>query len=240
MFKRYGDKAVTVPRLKARKVIRLWFDYYKVARTIPELEKNFEASRKVYEPWGDLAEYGYEFEQWWNHRGYQLGAVRVREIYGTVIEPDAVDTVRISIPLSLPVSKALAQVKALIEARQWARMSEMGLDPSNAKSLASGFGSYEVTAKELRSQPLREALSLFMLWRDGGQPAINSDFLQSARDWWKAALPEIGLPSFLVVDPQVDKKGNPRFAEEQIRQTRRSIKKAHDVCVAVSEGRFPA
>lgn len=231
---------MTVPRLKARKVIRLWFDYYKVARTIPELEMNFEASRKVYEPWGNLADYGYDFENWWNHRGYQLGAVRVREIYGTELEPDAVDTMRISIPLSLPVSKALAQVKALIESRQWARMSEMGLDPGNAKSLASGFGSYEVTAKELRSQPLREALSLFMVWREAGQPAINSDFLMGARDWWRVNLPDIDLPNFLLVDPVGDRRGNPRFADDQIRQTRRSVKKAHDVCVAVSQGRFPS
>jgi hypothetical protein len=73
-----------------------------------------------------------------------------------------------------------------------------------------------------------------------GKPTINSDFLQAVRDRLLSRPKAKWLPSFLLREATVDRRGNPRFAEEQIRQMRRSIKKAQETCVSVSKGRFPS
>jgi hypothetical protein len=72
-----------------------------------------------------------------------------------------------------------------------------------------------------------------------GKPTINTAFLQAVRDRLLNRPKAKWLPSFLIREAELDRKGNPRFAEEQIRQMRRSIKRAQDVCLAVSKGRFP-
>jgi len=126
------------------------------------------------------------------------------------------------------------------KARQRQRLTELGLDPKAGKSLKAAFGTYEINAKELRGRPLHEAHVIYGIWLEMGKPTINSSFLQAVRDRLRNRPKAKWLPSFLIREAELDRRGNPRFAEEQVRQMRRSIKKAQDTCSAVSKGRFPS
>jgi hypothetical protein len=226
---------MTQPQIKShRQHIRLWFEFYKLALGDPALKDNLAKVRTFYEPWGDPR--GLDFRDWWKDHGYLFGATQVEEIAKVSKAPNVLN---ISIPLNLPASKVLADVKLLIEERQRDRMETLGLNPKDAKSLKAGFGTYEINAKELRGRPLHEAHVIYRMWLEMGRPTINSAFLQAVRDGLRNRPRAKWLPSFLLREAEVDRKGNPRFAEEQIRQMRRSIKKADDVCVSVSKGRFP-
>lgn len=223
------------PQIKShRQHIRLWFEFYKLAFDDPALQDNLAKVRTFYEPWGDPR--GLDFRDWWKDHGYLFGETQVEEIAKISKAPNVLN---ISIPLNVPASKALADIKVLIESRQRERMAELGLDPNSSKSLKAGFGTYEINAKELRGRPLHEAHVAYRMWLEMGKPTINSAFLQGVRDRLQNRPRAKWMPSYLLREAEMDRKGNPRFAEEQIRQMRRSIKKADDVCVAVSKGRFP-
>jgi hypothetical protein len=223
------------PQIKSsRQHIRLWFEFYKLALDAPALQDNLANARNFYEPWGDPR--GLDFDIWWKDHSYLFGGTRVEEITKILKAPNVVT---VSIPLNLPVTKTLPEIKALIEAKQRERLEQLGLDPQGAKSLNAGFGTYEINAKELRGRPLHEAHVLYCMWLEMGQPTINSSFLQAVRDRLLNRPKAKWLPSFLLREAETDRAGKLRFAEEQVRQMRRSIKKAHDVCLAVSKGRFP-
>jgi hypothetical protein len=224
------------PIIKSRRQhIRLWFEFYKLALDAPALKDNLAKVRSFYEPWGDPR--GLDFGDWWNDHGYLFGAIQVEEVTKVSKAPNVLN---LSIPLNLPVTKTLPEIKKLIEAKQRARLQDLGLNADAAKSLHAGFGTYEINAKELRGRPLHEAHVIYRIWLEMGSPTINSDFLQAVRDRLLNRPKAKWLPSFLIREADIDRKGNRRFAEEQIRQMRRSIKKAQDVCEAVSKGKFPA
>ena len=223
------------PIVKSRRQhIRLWFEFYKLALDDPALQANLAKVRTFYEPWGDPR--GLDFREWWKDHGYLFGGTQVEEITKVSKAPNVLN---LSIPLNLAVTKTLPEIKALIEAKQRERLEQLGLDTKAAKSLTAGFGTYEINAKELRGRPLHEAHVIYCMWLDMGKPTINSAFLQAVRDRLLNRPKAKWLPSFLIREAELDRKGNPRFAEEQIRQMRRSIKRAQDTCLAVSKGRFP-
>ena len=223
------------PVVKSKKQhIRLWFEFYKLASDDPALHGNLAQVQGFYEPWGDPR--GVSFQDWWKDHNYLFGALQVQEITKALKAPNVLN---LSIPLNLAVTKTLPEIKALIEAKQRERMQELGIEPSSAKSLNSGFGTYEINAKELRGRPLHEAHVLYCIWLEMGKPTINSNFMQTARDRLVNRPKAKWLPSFLIREADLDRKRNPRFAEEQIRQMRRSIKKAQCTCIAVSKGTFP-
>jgi hypothetical protein len=224
------------PQIKSRRQhIRLWFEFYKLALDDPALQDNLAKVRTYYEPWCDPR--GLDFRVWWKVHGYLFGGTQVEEITKTSKAPNVLN---LSIPLNLAVTKTLPEIKAMIEAKQRERLEQLGLDPKAAKSLTAGFGTYEINAKELRGRPLHEAHVIYCIWLEMGKPTINSDFLQAVRDRLVTRPRAKWLPSFLLREAEADRKGNLRFAEEQIRQMRRSIKRAQDVCLAVSKGRFPS
>jgi hypothetical protein len=226
---------MALPQIQSRRQhIRLWFEFYKLALDDPSLQDNLAKVRTFYEPWSDPR--GVDFNDWWKDHAYLFGTTQVEEIAKVSKAPNVLN---VSIPLNLPASKALAEVKALIETKQRERLADLGLDPKASKSLKAAFGTYEINAKELRGRPLHEAHVVYRMWLEMGKPKVNSDFLQAVRDGLLNRPKAKWLPSFLLRESQADRKGNLRFAEEQIRQMRRSIKKADEVCVAVSKGRFP-
>lgn len=223
------------PIVKSRKQhIRLWFEFYKLALDDPDLQDNLAKVCTFYEPWGDPR--GLDFRVWWKDHGYLFGGTQVEEITKASIAPNVLN---VAIPLNLPVSQVLPKIKELIEERQRHRLNELGLDPKAVKSLKAAFGTYDINAKELRGRPLHEAHLIYCIWLEMGKPIINSDFLQSVRDRLLNRPKAKWLPSFLIREAESDRKGNLRFAEEQIRQLRRSIKKAQDTCLSVSRGAFP-
>lgn len=226
---------MTQPIVKShRQHIRLWFEFYKLALDDPTLQQNLATVRAFYEPWGNPR--GLDFAEWWKDHSYLFGATQVEEATKVSKAPNVLN---VAIPLNLPVTKTLPEIKALIEAKQRERLRQLGLDPKGAKSLSAGFGTYEINAKELRGRPLHEAHVIYCIWLEMGKPTINSDFLQAVRDRLLNRPRAKWLPSFLLREAQADRRGNLRFAEEQVRQMRRSIKKAEDVCLAVSKGQFP-
>lgn len=226
---------MALPQIKSRRQhIRLWFEFYKLALDDPALQGNLAKVRTFYEPWGDPR--GVDFRVWWKDHGYLFGATLVEEITKVSKAPNVLN---LSIPLNLPVSQVLPKIKELVEARQRLRLNELGLDPKASKSLKAAFGTYEINAKELRGRPLHEAHVIYCIWLEMKKPTINSAFLQAVRDRLRNRPKAKWLPSFLLRQAETDRKGNLRFAEEQIRQMRRSIKKAQDVCLAVSKGEFP-
>lgn len=228
--------AMAQPQIKSRRQhIRLWFEFYKLALDDPALQDNLAKVSTFYEPWGDPREM--DFREWWPDYRYLFGATQVEEITRVAKAPNVLN---LSIPLNLPVSQVLPQIKELVEQRQRQRLSELGLDVKAGKSLKAAFGTYEINAKELRGRPLHEAHVLYRMWLEMSKPTINSDFLQAVRDRLLSRPKAKWLPSFLLREAEADRKGNLRFTEEQIRQMRRSIKKAQDTCLAVSKGRFPA
>lgn len=223
------------PQIKSRRQhIRLWFEFYKLALDDPALQGNLAKVRNFYEPWGDPR--GVDFRVWWKDHSYLFGATQVEEATKVSKAPNVLN---ISIPLNLPVSQVLPKIKELVEAKQRLRLNELGLDPKAGKSLKAAFGTYEINAKELRGRPLHEAHVIYCIWLEMGEPTINSAFLQAVRDRLLSRPKAKWMPSFLLREAQPDRKGNLRFAEEQIRQMRRSIKKAQDTCLAVSKGEFP-
>lgn len=227
---------MSYPIVKSRRQhIRLWFEFYKLALDDSALQANLAKVRTFYEPWGDPR--GLDFREWWKDHGYLFGGTQVEEITKV---PKAPNVLNLSIPLNLAVTKTLPEIKAMIEAKQRERLEQLGLGPKVGKSLKAAFGTYEINAKELRGRPLHEAHVIYCMWLDMGKPTINSAFLQAVRDRLRNRPKAKWLPSFLIREAELDRKGNPRFAEEQIRQMRRSIKRAQDVCLAVSKGRFPS
>lgn len=226
---------MALPQIKSRRQhIRLWFEFYKLALDDPALKGNLAKVRTFYKPWGDPR--GMDFRDWWKDHSYLFGATQVEEATKVSKAPNILN---VSIPLNLPVSQVLPKIKELVEANQRLRLNELGLDPKAGKSLKAAFGTYEINAKELRGRPLHEAHVIYCIWLEMGEPTINSAFLQAVRDRLLSRPKAKWMPSFLLREAQPDRKGNLRFAEEQIRQMRRSIKKAQDVCLAVSKGRFP-
>ena len=224
------------PIVKSHKQhIRLWFEFYKLALDDSSLQDNLAKVGTFYEPWGDPR--GCDFRGWWRDHSKLFGGTEVEEITKISKAPNALN---LSIPLNLPMSKLLPEIKALVEAKQQERLVALGLNPKDAKSFKAGFGTYEINATELRGRPLHEAHVIYCIWLDLGKPTINSSFLQVVRDRLKNRPKAKWLPSFLQREADADKRGNPRFAEEQVRQIRRSIKKAQDVCIAVSMGKFPS
>lgn len=214
--------------------IRLWFEFYKLALADPDLQDNLAKVRTFYEPWGDPR--GIEFREWWKNHSYLFGGTEVEEVNKAVNAPNLIT---VAIPLNQPVSKTLPIVKALIEAKQGRRLQQLGLPDQGVKSLKAGFGRYEINAKELRGRTLYEALLLYGIWLDHGKPPIGSNFMQIARDRLQNRPRAKWLPSFLRQEGGKDRRGRITYSDEQIRQMRRSIRKAQETCLSVSKGKFP-
>ncbi len=214
--------------------IRLWFEFYKLALADPDLQDNLAKVRTFYEPWGDPR--GIEFREWWKSHFYLFGSTEVEEVTKAINAPNVIT---IAIPLNQPVSKTLPAVKALIEAKQVQRLRQLGLPDHGVKSLKAGFGRYEIDARELRGRTLYVALLLYQIWLDNGKPAIGSKFMQIARDWFQNRPRANWMPLIITAEATPDGRGKPQFTDEQIRNVRRSIKKAREAAVAVSKGRFP-
>lgn len=221
------------PQIKSRRQhLRLWFEFYKLALDNPNLQQNLSKVGTFYAPWGDPR--GVDFNDWWKDHAYLFGTTQVEVIAKVAKAPNVLN---VSIPLNLPASKALAEIKVLIEARQRERMTELGLDPNSSKSLKAGFGTYEINAKELRGRPLHEALVVYQLWLEMGKPKINAALCERVVEQLRARPKAKWVPFFLSSRKRVLETYE--YDESQIRQLRRMIQKAESVCRAVSTGRFP-
>ena len=224
------------PQIKSNKQLyRLWFEFLKMAHKEHDLAGNLAASSDYYADWGNVRKK--LFDPWWKEHKHLFGTTYVQEVERVI----AADNVMyVAIPLNQPASRSVADVKALIEDKQRARLIEQGQDPETAKSLSAAFGKYSFTqGVEIRGKVLYEIQLIYGIWQDMGKPAVNTAFITEVVNRLRARPRSKWTPYLLQIDPMPDKKGNLRYDEGQIRQVRRYLKKGYAVCEAVSKGEFP-
>ena len=224
------------PLIKSNKQLyRLWFEFLKMAHKEPELASNLAASADYYADWGNVRDQ--LFDPWWKEHKHLFGTTYVQEVERVT----AADNVMyVAIPLNQPASRSIADVKALIEDKQKAKLIKQGQDPEAVKSLSGAFGRYSFTqGVEIRGKVLYEIQLMYGIWQDMGKPAVNTAFITEVVDRLRARPRSKWTPYLLQIDPMTDKKGNLRYDEGQIRQVRRYLKKGHAVCKAVSKTDFP-
>ena len=224
------------PLIKSkRQLIRLWFEFLKMAKKEESLADNLRSSVAFYADWGNTE--NVKFDDWFKDRSHLFGDTDVQVITRATKSPSSL---LLAVPLNQPVSKTLAHVKALVEAKQRERLLELGIDPSTAKSLNIGFGRYDFTSGvELRGRTLYEVQLIYDRYQVLGKPAVNSAFAEQVVNFFKGRPRSKWSPYILSLEPQKDRRGNLRYDEGQLRQLRRYVKRGYAVCEAVSRGEFP-
>ena len=224
------------PQIKSNKQLyRLWFAFLKMAHKEPDLANDLAASAEYYADWGDVRDQ--LFDPWWKEHKHLFGTTYVQEVERVSV---ADNVMYVAIPLSQPASRSVADVKALIEDKQRAKLIQQGHDPEAVKSLSAAFGKYSFTqGVEIRGKVLNEIQLMYGIWQDMGKPAVNTAFITEVVDLLRARPRSKWIPYLLQIDPMTDKKGNLRYDEGQVRQVRRYLKKGYAVCEAVSKAHFP-
>lgn len=224
------------PLIKSNKQLyRLWFEFLKMAHKEPDLANNLAASADYYADWGNVRDQ--LFDPWWKEHKHFFGTTYVQEVERVTVSDNVM---YVAIPLNQPASRSIADVKALIEDKQRAKLIEQGQDPEAVKSLSAAFGKYSFTqGVEIRGKVLYEIQLMYGIWQDMGKPAVNTAFITEIVNRLRARPRSKWTPYLLQIDPMPDKKGNLRYDEGQIRQVRRYLKKGYAVCKAVSKAEFP-
>lgn len=224
------------PQIRSNKQLyRLWFEFLKMAHKEPDLASNLLASSDYYADWGNVRDQ--LFDPWWKEHKHLFGITYVQEVERVTTTNNVI---YVAIPLNQPASRSVADVKALIENKQRAKLIEQGQDPEILKSLSAAFGKYSFTqGVEIRGKVLYEIQLMYGIWQDMGKPAVNAAFITEVVNRLRARPKSKWKPYLLQIDPMTDKKGNLRYDEGQIRQVRRYLKKGYNVCKAVSYGDFP-
>lgn len=222
--------------LKSRRQhLRLWFEFLKLCHRIPELRSNLHRSSDFYAAWGDVR--SVKFDDWWELHTHLFGETSVMVVDRLDPHPNVI---YLAIPLNVPVSRTLTQVRSVVLHKQGERLKQAGKDPFGPKTRSVGIGSYELTpGVEIRGQTLYEILIIMTAWIDLNRPPVNSDFCFEVLKRLKARKRSTWIPYLLATPPQKDKNGNLRFGEDQIRQIRRYLKRGMEVCRSVSLGEFP-
>lgn len=227
---------MSLPTIQSQKqVYRMWFEFLKMAHMEPALADKLRSSADFYAAWGDVRTE--KFDDWWKGHKHLFGETMVRSISSI---PNSNNAINITVPLNMPVTKILAEVKRLVEDRQTEQLIEDGKDPSMFKSLHAGFGSFNITqGVEVRGRTLYEIQLMYAFWQDMHKPPVNteavSEIVRRFRDRPKARW----IPYILQMKPLPDRRGNLRYDEGQLRQVRRYLKKGYDVCQSVAQGEFP-
>lgn len=225
-----------LPAIQSQKQIyRMWFEFLKMAHKEPDLAENLQRSKGYYEPWGDVT--SLKFDDWWTGHKHLFGETAVRQVSSISNSSNAIN---LAIPLNLPVSKVLAEVKRLVEECQTQRLVQKGIDPKLLKSLHSGFGTYELTTGvEIRGRTLYDIQLMYQYWQELGKPPVNSSTISEIVNRFRDRPRAKWVPYILQMKPLPDKKGSLRYDEGQIRQVRRYLKKGYEVCRSVATGEFP-
>lgn len=224
------------PAIQSQKQIyRMWFEFLKMAHKEAGLIENLQGSYLYYQPWGDVT--SMKFDDWWKGHRHLFGETTVRQVTSVSSSQNAI---YLAVPLNVPVTKVLAEVKRLVEESQTQRLVQKGIDPKSLKSLHSGFGSFELTTGvEIRGRTLYEIQLMFQFWQDLGKPPVNASTISEIVRRFKDRPRAKWVPYILQMKPLTDHKGSLRYDEGQIRQVRRYLKKGYEVCKSVSLGEFP-
>lgn len=223
------------PIVKSRKQhIRLWFEYYRLCLDEPDLQSNLNDTYPFYEEWGDCRDV--KFDDWWKDHSHLFGGTRVEVIQRV---QNHTNVLNLSVPLNLPVTQTVNEIKRLIVETQESRLKELGIDPKTVKSTSVGFGKYELSPGEIRGRTVNEDLVIYRLWRDQGKPKVGHSFCQSIIDHMENRPRSKWKPHYLQGRLDVDRNGNPVVSPDQKTQVRRSLDRSRKILVSVSKGRFP-
>lgn len=224
------------PTIRTKKQhIRLWFEFYKLCLDDPDLQDNLKKSEDYYRPWGDVR--NILFDEWWKDHHWLFGGFKIKEIAKVQSYPNVMN---VAIPLDRPISSTIKILKNMVEEKQKERLEELGYDTTKMKSLIPTYGEYSFTqGVELRGRKLYEIQLFYKRWVEMGRPAINTEFIESLKEWFRNRPRSKWKPSIFVYDSEKDRRGNLRYPDEVIRQYRRYIQKGKQVCKDVSLGRFP-
>lgn len=224
------------PQLQSqRQIYRLWFEFLKMAHREPDLVENLRKSSAYYGSWGDVSNVA--FDDWWKEKRTLFGETNIREIRSI---PNSANILNLSIPLNQPVTKTLAVVKEMVEARQMQRLHELGIDPKPLKSLHAGFGGYSIThGVEIRGRTLYEIQLTYGFWQDLGKPPVNTETVDEIVGRFRSRPKSKWVPYIFQAKAMPDKKGKLKYDEGQLRQIRRYLAKGKAVCTSVSLGEFP-
>lgn len=218
-----------------RQIYRLWFEFLKLAKKEPDLQRDLAQSADFYEPWGDVE--NQSFDPWWQQHKNLFGQTIVTEV-DRVVRADNV--LYVAIPLNQPSTRSIADVKMLIEEKQRNQLLSRGIDPSSVKSLSAAFGQYSFTeGVEIRGRVLYEIQMMYSIWQELGKPPVNTAYVAEVVKRLRSRRRSKWTPYLLQIDPMPDKKGNLRYDEGQLRQVRRYLTKGYAVCKSVAQGEFP-
>lgn len=224
------------PIIKSRKqLIRIWFEFYKLCLSNPQLQDNLKKSKTFYEPWGDVEDT--LFDKWWeDHKGL-FGDDRIQVVDKITEHPNVI---HVSIPLNVPITTTLKKLKEIVDEKQKERLENLGKNPDKMKSNSVGFGDFEFTSGlEVRGKTLNENLIIFEYWRSHGQPPINSEFCIKFIEHFRNRPRSKWIPFILQIEPETDKNGKVQYTSNQLRQVRRYKDRGQEICVSVSLGEFP-
>ena len=211
--------------------IRLWFEFYKLALADKHLKNYIQASSAYYAAWGDVQ--SFTFDDWWKDHKYLFGASQVEEITKARNFSKQPNVINLTIPLDLPVSNSVKEVKRLVQLKQLQRMVELGIDPDTQKSLKVGLDRYQFTSGvEIRGKVIHEILVVYQYWVELGKPAVNWELIEQIRSKLKSRSKSKWIPMFMIDEDPIDRSN-------VIRQMRRRIDRGKKICESVSKGSFP-
>lgn len=203
-----------------RQKVRLWYEFYQLARIHPRLTHDIKHSESFYDKWFPID--GVKFDDWWREKGYLFGE-RVRRI-DTI--PNTSGEVFVAIPLADSVTRSLEDVKQLVleaQKRRGGRQSPYRFTGD------AGF----------RGEKLYATLIVYKHWFTSGCPAVNPAYLEQLYRFFKTRKRARWVPYILSSPSDVAPSGKPVFSENQVRQVRRDLKNGAHVCKEVAQGRFP-
>ena len=216
--------------------IRLWFECLQICHSQTQYSDNLTKSKDFYEEWGDVT--NLRFDDWWKDHKYLFEDEYVREVSRVSHSPN---TITLSIPLNEKSSVIIKEVKKIVEQRQFEKLIEMGLDPSQMKSKNVGVGKYSFTQKEIKGLFQYVNLEIYKIYLDLNEPPINRGFLIEVRKRFDNRQ-RSKLKSSVGNLPHMDTfdryKSNSDF-EDVIRSFRRGIRGVENTLTNVSKGRFP-
>lgn len=199
-------------------LIRLWFEFYKLALKDDRLTQNFEKTKKYYQPWGDVSDI--KFDDWYKSHSH-LFLLKITEIKRV---PRNKNVLNVSIPLSQTITESLRQLKELLLEKQ----SE---NRPNSYEFTKGIN--------INGKTLYEIQLIYTIWLDLNKPPINTKFIYEVVTRLRNRPRAKWVPYIVQIQPKKLRDGSFEYTDDQIRQMRRYIKKAEQICHSVSLGQFP-
>jgi len=231
ILKLYSQRDLSLKQLQVKtkkQHIRLWFEFYKICCNDPKYQNDLNDSQHFYEDWGDVPDV--KFDDWWNKHSQLFGIERVIE--SNKISSDR-DVLNLQIPLNQSITKTIKETKKIVEMKQHEQALKLGMSPEKIKSVIPSLNKYKFTnGVELRGNTLHETLTLFRYWLELDEPPININIINEIRNKLLSRKMSKWVPMFMIEPFPLDELN-------LVRQFRRRIDRAKEICLSVSRGQFP-